>query len=60
MEGAGRSNGEPHEIFNAEFGPLGKTTMYMTRLNREVNSFLRIAKLCCMPSCTIAVSRHEA
>ena len=37
MAGAGRGSGEPHEIFNAQFGPLGKTTMYMTRLNRQVS-----------------------
>jgi len=36
MTGAGRGNGEPHETFNAEFGPLGSTTQYMTRPNREV------------------------
>ena len=33
MEGAGRSNEKPHETFNAQFGPLGKTTIDMTRLN---------------------------
>lgn len=36
MTGAGRGNGEPHETFNADFGPLGRTTQYMTRPNREV------------------------
>ena len=39
MEGAGRGNGEPHEIINAALAPSGKTTMYMTRLNRQVRSF---------------------
>ena len=39
MEQAGRGNGEPHKIFNAQFGPLGRTTMYMTRLNRQVGPF---------------------
>jgi hypothetical protein len=36
MTGAGRGNGEPHETFNADFGPIGRTTQYMTRANREV------------------------
>ena len=36
MQQAGRGNGEPHEIANAAFAPLGKTTMYMSRMNRQV------------------------
>lgn len=36
MIGAGRGNGEPHENFNAEFGPQGRVLQYMTRQNREV------------------------
>lgn len=36
MTGAGRGNGEPHETFNAAFGPLGRTTQYMLRTNRQV------------------------
>ena len=36
MTGAGRGNGEPHETFNAYLGPLGRTTMYMTPVNRMV------------------------
>ncbi|CAL5227797.1 g10820 [Coccomyxa viridis] len=35
MQQAGRGNGEPHEIANAAFAPLGKTTMYMSRMNRQ-------------------------
>ncbi|KAK9916003.1 hypothetical protein WJX75_007166 [Coccomyxa subellipsoidea] len=35
MIGAGRGNGEPHENFNAEFGPQGRVLQYMTRQNRE-------------------------
>ena len=50
MEGAGRSNGEPHEIFNSQFAPLGKTTMYMTRLNREVRQLCQVSSICIMLS----------
>lgn len=42
MQQAGRGNGEPHEIFNAQFGPLGRTTMYMSRLNRQVRPFFSV------------------
>lgn len=38
MRGAGRANGEPHENFNAQLGPLGKTTMYMLPTNRMVTA----------------------
>ena len=37
MKGAGRGNGEPHENFNAQLGPLGKTTMYMLPTSRMVS-----------------------
>ena len=36
---------EPHEIFNAQFGPLGKTTMYMSRVNRQVRPS-RLLRIC--------------
>lgn len=35
MVGAGRGNGEPHEIFNSQIGPHGRTTQYMLRHHRE-------------------------
>lgn len=35
MAGAGRGNGEPHEIFNSQIGPHGRTTQYMLRHHRE-------------------------
>lgn len=40
MTGAGRGNGEPHENFNADVGPLGRTTQYMTRMNWEVRELM--------------------
>ena len=35
MTGAGRGNGEPHEIFNSQIGPHGRTTQYMLRHHRH-------------------------
>lgn len=35
MAGAGRGNGEPHEIFNSQIGPYGRTSQYMLRHHRE-------------------------
>ena len=52
MAGAGRRSGDPHEIFNAQFGPLGKTKMYMTRLIRQLScNIFKYSSSACRHAC---------